>query len=130
MWRPKVEDPPSNSPVELNSKPEDPSGASGSAAPDDTKLRVTGLEPAKGDTQGGTYVVLRGARFIKDGPRQLKVYFGSRQGSIVRFQSDSEVIVQAPGGKPNEVVDVLLVFDPGGQLKLPQAFTFVDLPTP
>jgi len=93
---------------------------------DDPKLKVTNLSPDKGDSDGGTYVVIKGNRFIKDGPRNAKVYFGSRQGSIVRFQSDSELIVQAPGGKPDEVVDVLVIFDPGGQLTIKKAFKFVD----
>ncbi len=89
-------------------------------------LKITSISPDKGDMDGGTYVVLKGERFIKDGPRNAKVYFGSRQGTVVRFQSDGELIVQAPGGKKNEVVDVLVMFDPGGQIKLPKAFTFVD----
>jgi hypothetical protein len=92
----------------------------------DRKLKVTGLEPTKGDVEGGTYVVIKGNRFMKDGPRNAKVYFGSRQGSVVRFQSDSELIVQAPGGKADESVDVLVIFDPGGQLKIPNAFKFID----
>jgi IPT/TIG domain len=92
----------------------------------DRKLKVTGLEPTKGDIEGGTYVVIKGNRFMKDGPRNAKVYFGSRQGSVVRFQSDSELIVQAPGGKPDESVDVLVIFDPGGQLKIPNAFKFIE----
>jgi hypothetical protein len=98
----------------------------GACGDDDPKLKVTNLAPIKGDTDGGTYVVIKGNRFIKDGPRNAKVYFGSRQGTVVRFQSDTELIVQAPGGKPDEVVDVLVIFDPGGQLKIPNAFTFVD----
>jgi hypothetical protein len=88
-------------------------------------LAVVALEPARGDMEGGTYVVLQGNRFLKDGPRSAKVYFGSRQGTIVRFQSDTQLIVQAPGGKDGEVVDVLVIFEPGGQLKLEKAFTFV-----
>lgn len=63
---------------------------------------------------------------MADGARNVKVYFGSRQGSIVRFQSDSELVVQAPGGKRDEKVDIIVVFDPGGQLTLTQAFTFVE----
>jgi hypothetical protein len=89
-------------------------------------LAISSVAPEKGDAAGGTYVVLKGQRFVKDGPRSLKVYFGSRQGTVVRFQSDTEVIVQAPGGKPGEVVDILVIFDPGGQLALKQAFMFVD----
>jgi len=92
----------------------------------DTKLKVTGIEPEKGDVDGGTYVRIKGNRFVNDGPRNAKVYFGSRQGTVVRFASDSELIVEAPGGKPNEKVDVLIIFDPGGQLKIKDGFTFVE----
>jgi hypothetical protein len=92
----------------------------------DTKLKVTGIEPEKGDVDGGTYVRIKGNRFIADGPRNAKVYFGSRQGTVVRFASDSELIVEAPGGKANEKVDVLIIFDPGGQLKIANGFQFVE----
>ncbi len=92
----------------------------------DTKLKVTGIEPERGDVDGGTYVRIKGNRFIDDGPRNAKVYFGSRQGTVVRFASDSELIVEAPGGSPNEKVDVLIIFDPGGQLKIKDGFTFVE----
>lgn len=106
-----------------------PSGSAAqvdSAAPEGEGLVVTGIEPVNGDVNGGTYVIIKGDGFIKQGPRAAKVYFGSRQGTVVRFSSDHELIVQTPPGKENEVVDVLLVFDPGGQKKLPRAFTFVD----
>jgi hypothetical protein len=92
----------------------------------DTKLKVTGIEPEKGDIEGGTYVRIKGNRFIADGARNAKVYFGSRQGTVVRFASDSELIVEAPGGKPNETVDVLIIFEPGGELKIAKGFTFVE----
>jgi hypothetical protein len=92
----------------------------------DTKLKVTGLDPDKGDIDGGTYVRIHGNRFIADGARNAKIYFGSRQGTVVRFASDSELIVEAPGGKPDETVDVLIIFEPGGELKIPHGFTFVD----
>ncbi len=97
-----------------------------SCGKDDTKLKVTGIEPDKGDVEGGTYVKIYGNRFIADGARNAKVFFGSRQGTVVRFASDSELIVEAPGGKPNETVDVLIVFEPGGEMKIPHGFTFVE----
>src|SRR5690349_14756527 len=95
----------------------------------DTKLKVTGIEPEKGDVEGGTYVRIKGNRFIADGARNAKVYFGSREGTVVRFASDSELIVEAPGGKPNETVDVLIIFEPGGEMKIPKGFTFVEKTT-
>jgi len=88
-------------------------------------LAITSLEPAKGDFEGGTYVRVRGHGFLAE-QRAAKIYFGNRQGTVVRFASDSELIVEAPGGKPDEVVDVLVVFEPGGELKLPHAFTFIE----
>jgi hypothetical protein len=93
---------------------------------DDPKLKVTDLSPITGDTEGGTFVVIKGNRFLKDGPRNAKVYFGSRQAQIIRWQSDSELIVQAPPGKPDEVVDVLVIFDPGGQLTLKKVFKYIE----
>ena len=94
---------------------------------------VTAVEPSKGDAAGGTMVVVKGNRFVSDGARSVKVFFGDRQGSVVRFQGDTELIVQAPSGKERETVDVLLVFQPGGEIRLPKAFTFVpavELPAP
>jgi len=103
------------------------------ACKEDTKLKVTGLEPELGDAEGNTYVRIFGNRFIADGARNAKVYFGSRLGTVVRFASDSELIVQAPGGKIGEIVDVLVMFEPGGEIKIPKeafenkkGFTYVE----
>ena len=93
---------------------------------DNPKLLVTGLDPDKGDTEGETFIRIKGNRFTADGPRTAKVYFGGRQGRVIRFESDNEMVVQPPGGKANEVVDVLIVFDPGGSLKIPGGFKFVE----
>lgn len=92
----------------------------------DPKLKITGIEPDKGDAAGGTYVRIYGNRFVADGARSAKVYFGDRQAASPRFASDGEMIVEAPGGKPNTTVDVLVIFEPGGELKLKNAFTFVE----
>ena len=89
---------------------------------EDKTLKVTGIEPEVGNTEGGTYVKIKGNRFIADGARNAKVYFGSRQGTVVRFASDSELIVEAPGGKQGEKADVLIIFEPGGELKIANGF--------
>jgi len=93
---------------------------------DDTKLKVTGIEPDKGNMEGGTYVRIKGNRFIADGARNAKVYFGSHQGTVVRFASDSELIVEAPGGKEDQTGEVLIIFEPGGELKISKGFTFIE----
>jgi hypothetical protein len=93
-------------------------------------LRVDGVEPDRGDINGDTYVMIKGNRFVADGPRKADVYFGKpssyRKGTVVRIASDKQLIVRTPGGKPGEVVDVLVVFEPGGQLLIPNAFTYVE----
>jgi hypothetical protein len=93
---------------------------------DNPKLMVTGIEPDKGDVEGGTTVRIKGNRFLNDTPRTAKVYFGGRPGVVSGYENDGVLVVQAPGGKPNEVVDVLIVFDPGGQLRIPNGFKFVE----
>jgi hypothetical protein len=101
-------------------------GLAGGCGSDNPKLLVTGLEPERGDMSGGTYVHIHGNRFTADGPRSVKVYFGGREAQIDRFLSDSELIVVAPGGKQNEAVDVVIVFDPGGKATLSNAFRFIE----
>jgi hypothetical protein len=98
----------------------------------DGKLKVFGLAPNIGDAMGGQYVVIRGQNFQKQA-RTAKVFFGNNQGNVVRFSGNndaSELIVQAPGGTAGESVDVLVVFEPGGELPLiTKGFTYVDKKT-
>jgi hypothetical protein len=96
------------------------------ACSEDTKLKVTGLEPTKGDFNGGQLVRIAGNGFMKDGTRSAKVYFGARQANVVRFDGDAGLIVQAPGGDVGQTVDVLIVFEPGGEIRLAKAFTFEE----
>jgi hypothetical protein len=95
----------------------------------DGKLKVYGLSPNIGDAMGGQYVVIRGQNFQRQA-RTAKVFFGDRQGNVIRFSGNndsSELIVQAPGGPAGESVDVLVVFEPGGELPLiSKGFTYVD----
>jgi hypothetical protein len=103
------------------------------ACKEDTKLKVTGVAPEEGDSEGGTYVRIFGNRFIADGARNAKVYFGNHLGTVVRFASDSELIVQAPGGKVGDSVDILVMFEPGGEIKIAKeafdnkkGFTYIE----
>jgi hypothetical protein len=93
---------------------------------EDTKLKVTGIDPKKGDFNGGQLVRITGNRFQAEGVRSAKVYFGARQANVIRFNGDYELIVQAPGGDVGQTVDVLVIFEPGGELRIPKAFTFIE----
>jgi|GEM_PF-2610498 len=107
-----------------------PIAVSNSAAKDEPTsaggVKITAIEPAKGDASGGTYLRITGTRLLPIA-QSAKIYFGSKEGEIVRIASDSELVVQAPGGTAGEAVDVLVVFE-GGEIKLPHAFTYVAKP--
>jgi hypothetical protein len=100
--------------------------ASAGCGEGDQKLRVTGLEPRTGDATGGTRLAIKGNNFQKVQGRTARIYFGDERGTVLRFVDDETLLVEAPGGKPGEPVDVLVVFEPGGEITIPRAFTFVD----
>lgn len=91
----------------------------------DGKLKVTGLDPRSGDAMGGQIVVISGQAFMNP-TRTAKVYFGDQQGNVIRFRSDGEIIVEAPAGQAGTSVDVLVVFEPGGEITIPKGFTFKE----
>jgi hypothetical protein len=93
---------------------------------EDKKLKVTGINPKKGDYLGGQLVEVKGNRFTADGVRSVKVYFGGVQAQVLRFEGDDTLKIQAPGGKIGETVDIKFYFEPGGVLLVPKAFTFIE----
>jgi IPT/TIG domain len=101
--------------------------AAGAGCGEDKKLKVSGLDPVQGDYQGGTTVRISGNRFQEDGVRNAKVYFGDRQGTVIKFDGDHDLYVTAPGGKKGDTVDVKIIFEPGGEKTLPKAFTFIEI---
>ena len=96
------------------------------ACAEDPKLKVSSIDPEKGDIDGGTYVVIKGNRFTADGPRLAHVYFGGRLASFGGYLTDGEMVVRSPAGKPNEKVDILIVFEPGGEIRLKGAYTYIE----
>jgi hypothetical protein len=106
-----------------------PTDTTPTAPPDETSERtgplVTDIYPSRGELAGGTYVVLRGIEFTNEA-RSAKVRFGGKDATVVRFQSDTELIVQSPAG--TGTVDVVVTFTPGGERTLPGAFTYANPP--
>ena len=91
----------------------------------DTKLKVTDLEPTKGDVEGGTYVRIKGNRFNADGPRSAKVYFGSRQGTVVRFVNDDVQAHTVTGDGASPTVDSGILEASGAfELTATEGFTY------
>ena len=101
----------------------------GSASPGSATLKVTALEPAVGSPEGGQSITIRGQGFMSES-RAITVFFGDSQAQVIDVPSDTEVKIEAPAGPPGEAVDVLIAFEPGGEIKLPKGFTFTPASAP
>lgn len=87
------------------------------------------LEPNEGDAKGGTSVTLMAAsQFVADDAKTAKVYFGGELGKVIRVVSSEDLLVEAPGGKAGETVDVVLELqgiDRERRMEVPHSFRFV-----
>jgi hypothetical protein len=99
-------------------------GKSGGAdEPGGAKLRVTSIEPATA-APATVPLLVHGSGFLAES-RTVQVYLGETPANVISIDSDTELQVEVPAGAPGAPVDVTLVFEPGGEIKLPQAFTFM-----
>jgi hypothetical protein len=106
------------------------------ACSEDTKFKVTGIEPNTGAFEGGTRVKIKGNRFTKDGALKATVYFGKggvehmKSADVLGFQGDDTLLVKTPGGEIGEKVDVLIIFEGGkkgtAEITLKDAYTYVE----
>jgi hypothetical protein len=78
------------------------------------KLAVYSIDPVEGSYEGGQTVKINGNGFMENGAMNAKVYFGDRQGTVIKFEGDSTLWVTAPGGKKGETVDVKINFEGKG----------------
>jgi hypothetical protein len=99
-------------------------GQSGGASePAGAKLAVTSIEPASA-APATVPLVVHGSGFLAES-RAVQVYLGETPANVLSIDSDTELQVEVPAGAPGEPVDVKLVFEPGGEITLPHAFTFI-----
>ncbi len=90
----------------------------------ETKLKVTDMSPMNGDF-GGERVTFKGHGFATGGKREIEVFFGDKKAHVLRVEGDDTIIVDAPGGEVNQEVEVLIIFEPGGEITLPKKFKYV-----
>ncbi len=93
------------------------------SGPSGARLTVTAIEPTTGAPVGGLPIVVHGEGFMAEA-RAIQVYFGDAPANVISVDSDSELQIEAPAGEAGVAVDVRLVFEPGGEVTLPRAFTF------
>ncbi|KAB2889416.1 MAG: hypothetical protein F9K40_19835 [Kofleriaceae bacterium] len=96
----------------------------GASEPSGASLRVTSIEPTSAAATGGVPLHIHGSGFIAES-RAIQVYIGDAPANVLSVDSDTELQVEVPPGEAGKAVDVKLVFDPGGEIKLPHALTFV-----
>jgi hypothetical protein len=93
------------------------------------KPRIYSAYPTSGETTGGAAVIIRGGGFTVV-PRTAKVFFGTKEATVVRIASDLEIVVEAPPADAEGFVDIRLEFTPGGSLTVPYGFTYRAPPKP
>ncbi len=97
----------------------------GAAAPGGPHaVQVIEIEPRTGSPDGGDAITIHGEGFMTES-RTVTVFFGDAQAQVIDIPSDTEVKIEAPPGSPGTSVDVIITFDPGGEIKLPHGYTFV-----
>jgi hypothetical protein len=116
--------PPATPPDEMPLPPNrDEINGKGAPAGDD-KLRVIDIDPITGPAEGGNAVKIRGSNFRTGGA--VKVTFKKLEADVLRV-SDDEISVQVPAGSAGDIVDVVLVFEYGGELSLRGAYTYAAI---
>ncbi|MBC7324639.1 MAG: IPT/TIG domain-containing protein, partial [Moorella sp. (in: Bacteria)] len=85
-----------------------------------TLPEITGVNPGRGSTKGGTVVTITGREFA-DG---AEVYIGGERCPSVELVSASELIIITPPGTPG-VKDVVVVNPDTGLARLDDAFEYV-----
>merc|ERR1711988_1587416 len=85
--------------------------------------RIDAVSPASG--QSGTVVVIQGAHLLGGGERIARVLFGSTLATDVVYANDTEVLVRAPDGLDDEVVDLTVESDTGAFVTEVFAFEYL-----
>ncbi len=87
------------------------------------RVQLYAAWPAGGELTGGTLVSIRGSNLMAT-PRTAKVWFGTKEATVVRIASDRELVVEAPPQEAEGFVDLRVQFDPGGTVTVPYGFTY------
>jgi hypothetical protein len=96
----------------------------GANEPGGAKLAVTSIEPASA-APASVPLVVHGTGFLAES-RSVQVYLGETPANVLSIDSDTELQVEVPAAEAGAApVDVKLVFEPGGEIVLPAAFTFM-----
>jgi hypothetical protein len=118
--KPKTEEPVGNADWEVTEEPM----IDAAPLPEAPPLAVTAMDPRAGGVAGGDAITFGGASFLVDGkPRAVKVFFAGVEALDVAVLDDATLSVVTPPGTAG-AVDVLIQFEPGGEITLPGAYTY------
>jgi hypothetical protein len=98
-------------------------GGKGASEPTGGTLAVTSVEPTSAAPASGVPIVIHGSGFMAES-RAIQVYIGDAPANVLSVDSDSDLQVEVPAGEAGKTVDIKVVFDPGGEIRLAHAFTF------
>ena len=99
--------------------------AFGAGCGGDEGLKVTKVEPKEGPFGGGDPVRIHGSGFGESGTRKADVYFGQNKAQVLEISSDM-MIVRPPGGKVDEKVSIMIVFEHSKKIVIEDAYKYID----
>lgn len=89
-------------------------------------LKIKRISPSSGPVSGASPVTIHGSGFDSGGARDVTVFFGNRKATVMGYKGDSQLVVQPPGGKLGEVVDIMIQFGDSRYFTRKKAYTYVD----
>jgi len=92
----------------------------------DEGLKIKGISPKEGPYEGGDPVTIYGSGFQEGGAKSVDVYFGTRKARVRGFEGSTKLLVETPGGKVGESVDVTIIFGDARRLKYENAYKYID----
>ncbi len=89
-------------------------------------LKIKRISPNSGPITGANPVTIHGTGFQTGGAREVTVFFGNRKATVMGFDGDTKLVVQPPGGKLGDVVDIMIQFGDSRYFTRKKAYSYVD----
>lgn len=97
----------------------------GAGCDEDKGLKIKRLSRDKGVS--GDSLIIYGSGFQTDGPRNVRVFFEHKRAEVLGIKGNEQIVVKIPGGiDTGKTVDLKILFEPGGELTYPDAFTYIE----
>lgn len=91
---------------------------------EDKELRIEKISPKEGPPFGDEVVHIYGNGFQQGQAKNVQIFFDDTPASKVSIVSDDEIAVRTPSGAEGDTVDILILFEDGGEKRIKDAYTY------